>query len=138
MESARPSTLPKEERLSGKTSVSKLVGSGKWGTARDFRYCFSCGNGTAGADGAPYNRIMVSVPKKLFKRAVKRNLLKRRVREAYRTRKGMLEVSGVDLLLTYNSAEVQEFGRICEDVEAVLTEVSRRALASGSPAASEK
>lgn len=31
--------------------------------------------------------ILISVPKKKFKRAVKRNLIKRQVREAYRVRK---------------------------------------------------
>ena len=36
---------------------------------------------------APVLPILVSVPKKKFKRAVKRNLIKRQVREAYRVRK---------------------------------------------------
>ena len=34
--------------------------------------------------------MAVSVPKRLFKRAVDRNLLKRRIREAYRLNKGDL------------------------------------------------
>ena len=33
------------------------------------------------------NAVMVSVPKRNFKRAVKRNLLKRRIRESYRLNK---------------------------------------------------
>lgn len=36
-------------------------------------------------------KVLVSVPKKLFKRAVHRNKLKRRIREAYRLRYGRLE-----------------------------------------------
>ncbi len=35
-------------------------------------------------EGAPSVRMMVSVPKKCFKRAVKRNRVKRQLREAYR------------------------------------------------------
>lgn len=38
----------------------------------------------------PSVRVMVSVPKKRFKRAVKRNRLKRRMREAYRQNKQTL------------------------------------------------
>jgi len=33
-------------------------------------------------------RIVVSIPKRRFKRAVKRNLLRRRIKESYRLRKG--------------------------------------------------
>jgi len=40
---------------------------------------------------SPYNaQLAFSVPKKNFKRAVKRNLLKRRMRESYRLRKNKL------------------------------------------------
>lgn len=42
------------------------------------------------ADGEPSVRILVSVPKRCFKRAVKRNRVKRQVREAYRKNKSAL------------------------------------------------
>lgn len=51
-------------------------------------------------------RIMVSVPKKNFKRAVKRNLLKRRIREAYRLQKNILEGMDTDILFIYGTKEV--------------------------------
>ncbi|MBQ8046565.1 MAG: ribonuclease P protein component [Prevotella sp.] len=38
----------------------------------------------------PSVKILVSVPKRLFKRAVKRNRIKRQVREAYRLQKSIL------------------------------------------------
>lgn len=41
-------------------------------------------------EGMPSVRIMVSVPKKCFKRAVKRNRVKRQIREAYRRNKQLL------------------------------------------------
>ena len=67
---------------------------------------------------------MVSVPKRFFKRAVKRNLLKRRMREAYRTQKTMLEPSAIDVLFLYNSKEVNDFLTIKEEVAAILKRIS--------------
>ena len=49
--------------------------------------------------------ILISVPKKRFKRAVKRNLVKRRVREAYRKNKQLL----TDALVAKNKRLVLAF-----------------------------
>ena len=84
MTSPQGHTLPKEERLCGKTTVSALISDGKWGATPHLRFCWAAGRETG------LNRLMVSVPKKYFKRAVKRNLLKRRMREGYRTQKDLL------------------------------------------------
>lgn len=50
-------------------------------------------------------RIMVSVPKRLFKRAVKRNRLKRLMRESYRANQSLTEVcqkgKGVELRIAF-------------------------------------
>ena len=64
-------------------------------------------------------RILISVPKRFFKRAVKRNLLKRRIREAYRVRK----IAGVDILFQYNSPEIADFATISAEVAAILERV---------------
>lgn len=42
------------------------------------------------AEGEPQAKMLVSVPKKFFKRAVKRNRVKRQVREAFRHNKETL------------------------------------------------
>lgn len=48
------------------------------------------------------SRVMVMAPKRNHKRAVARNLLKRRMREAYRLHKRILEEGrGVDIALSY-------------------------------------
>ena len=66
-----------------------------------------------------YNRIMVSVPKKIFKRAVKRNLLKRRIRESWRLQKESLNATGVDILFTYSTKEILKF----EDIQAAVAKI---------------
>jgi len=61
---------------------------------------------------------MVSVPKRLFKQAVRRNLLKRRLREAYRVRKHMAR--GTDILFLYNINEILSQEEIGKQVEEIL------------------
>ena len=58
-------------------------------------------------------RFAVSVPKKSFKRAVKRNLLKRRTREAIRLNRAMLPAGfTADFLFFYRSGEVLDYSEI--------------------------
>ena len=70
------------------------------------------------------NNIIVSVPKRLFKRAVKRNLLKRRLREAYRTQKGLLPPEGYSILFLYNTKEVLDYAAVREQVGAILQKIA--------------
>ena len=115
-------TLPKKERLCGKTSISMLLAKGRHGNVPGLRYCCLTDNGTG------VNRIMVSVPKKLFKRAVKRNLLKRRLRESYRRQKHSLcTEKGIDLLITYSTKEILQYEEIYNSVTMVIEKVNRLA-----------
>ena len=70
------------------------------------------------------NNIIVSVPKRLFKRAVKSNLLKRRLREAYRTQKGLLPPEGYSILFLYNTKEVLDYAAVREQVGAILQKIA--------------
>ncbi len=69
------------------------------------------------------NRIIASVPKKYFKRAVKRNLLKRRIREAYRTHKAA--PMGIDVMFSYWGKEIADFNVICAEIESILARISK-------------
>ena len=111
-------TLKKAERLSSKTGLSALLSKGKWGVQGPLRYCCLPDNGQEHA------RIVVSVPKKLLRRAVKRNLLKRRIRESYRIQKALLDDSRVDLMFVYASKEVLDSAVIREAVGTILTTVA--------------
>ena len=121
----------KEERLCGKTSLSALVADGRWGTTAHLKYCWL----RSREDGVV--RIAVSVSKKFFKRAVKRNLLKRRIREAYRTQKQLLPSCGIDLLLIWSGKELADYLTIRSEVAAVLSRISKASAGVAAAVASE-
>ena len=66
----------------------------------------------------------VSVPKRNFKRAVKRNLLKRRMRESYRLNCGRLEGRKVDMFVYYIGKTVEDYGRIEKSFVEILDDVA--------------
>ncbi len=115
---AAPLTFSKEERICGEKSVSALLTGGRYGTEGAFRFCCRPGEG--------HSRIMVSVPKKMFKRAVKRNLIKRRIREAYRHQKTLLKDIPTDILFIYNSKELLPYATIFTQVGTILNKVSAK------------
>ena len=114
------SKLKKRERLSSKGAVESLLKTGRYGASGVLKYVYRKDN------GLPYSRMMVSVPKKLFRRAVKRNLLKRRVREAYRLNKGLIvpgETGGTDILFIYRSKELSTQSEIVSMMVSALKSV---------------
>ena len=118
METSASNTLSKKERLCGKTAISRLLAEGKHGSVPGLRYL--CLNGT----GDPSIRMMVSVPKKSFKRAVKRNLLKRRIRESWRRQKhDLLIKEGLDILFMYPSKEILSYEEIYTAVGEIIGRV---------------
>lgn len=76
--------------------------------------------------------MAVSVPKRLFKRAVDRNLLKRRIREAYRLQKPefleYLQKSGINvrLVIQYRGRKIESYQVIEGKVLEALEKMKRR------------
>lgn len=115
-------TLSKNEIISGKTDIGVLMNKGRWGTCGDIKFCYLF------RPEGDSHRIMVSVPKRNFKRAVKRNLLKRRLRESYRTQKDMLATDrAVDVLFFYNTKEVLDSQAIKANIAEVLGYITSKA-----------
>ena len=111
-------TLSKSERLCGKKAIAGLMEHGKGGVAGCLRYKYL-------KAGEAVTRILVSVPKRHFKRAVKRNLLKRRIRESYRLQKDLLPAP-VDIAFLYLDREVLPYEAIYTAVTAALAAVASK------------
>lgn len=112
-------TLPKEERLSCRKDISDLLAHGTFCDAPgQLRFCYRKGTGSG------LNRIMVSVPKKHFRRAVKRNLLKRRIREGYRKQKHLLDGTGTDILFIYSGKEIMDYAGIYSGIGTIIRKIN--------------
>lgn len=119
MNNPAPNGLSKQERIHGKTDIDNLLAKGRYGIVPGIKYCCLRDN------GLEYPRMMVSVSKRFFKRAVKRNLLKRRIREAYRHLKHDLP-SNCDLFIIYNTKEIMDYASIYASVEKIVSNLKPR------------
>ncbi len=85
-------SLPQSERTNSKKQIDRIFrgGGSKAMTASPLRVVYMTDNRGEDDAHSPFAQMMVSVPKRYFKRAVKRNRIKRQVREAYRLNKYIL------------------------------------------------
>ncbi len=80
-------TLTKKERLNSLTLIEELFSGGSRSLPSfPLRIVYM----PVEDESRPTLSLLISVPKKRFKRAVKRNLVKRQIREAYRMNKNLL------------------------------------------------
>lgn len=121
--------LSRSERLRGRKLTDRLFAEGNSGFVFPLRYFYL----TEPFDGHETSTIsmMVSVPKRHFKRAVKRNLLKRRVREAFRLNKHILQErlpDGTRIMVAfiYGHNEVAEFPKIQSSIRRILSDIDKK------------
>ena len=121
----------KAERLSSKKEITALFNEGKSFAISHIRVVYRF---LPKQEERP-NAILVSVPKKYFKHAVDRNLLKRRIREAYRLNKGLLQSmpARVEFMLLYQKRRIATFAEIEEIVKKALERILSEACAEASP-----
>ena len=99
-------TFPKEERLHGRTTVAEVFAKGKRFQIDPYRIVWR----TRSQDDLPYIRFGISVSKKISKKAVERNRIKRCNREAFRAVKQsfieelLAQNKQIDLFLVYNGS----------------------------------
>lgn len=117
-------SLPRNEKLRSLGAVRRLFDDGESGFIFPFRYVWF-----AEPDAERSVEILFSVPKKFHKRANKRNLLRRRTKEAYRLQKQILAEGGaqnLDIALIYSSKEVLSAKSISHAVRRILETVAAR------------
>ena len=119
-----PSSLPQTERLHSLTALRRLFAEGTSGFVYPFRYMTF----TEICD-QPSVEVVFSVPKRYHKRAVRRNLLRRRTKEAYRLSKQVVvehakkEGIAIDIALIYSSKEPLPYKTIANAVRKILAQI---------------
>ena len=153
-------TLPRAERLRSLKAIRRMFDEGHSGFVYPFRYVSLVERADAkredverldakGADAESPDvemtaavetidaesrrvEVMFSVPKKFHKRANRRNLLKRRMREAYRLHREplreRLQQQGATLrvALIYSTKECHTYKTISYAVQRILEQISQR------------
>ena len=131
-----PFSFPKSERLHGKKAVDLLFGSGRAWLVYPFRVVITETEIPEGAAGsAP--KILISVSKKIFKKAHDRNRIKRQIREAYRTQKPAFisQLSGrsseslpkqINVGFIYIAKTQEAFSLISAKMKRALNEIASR------------
>ena len=112
-------TFSKEERITHKGDIEKLFISGKKLNLFPFDIRYYSGN------MGSLNKVLISVSKKNIKSAVKRNLLKRRIRESYRLNKKQLSNSGYSIAIIYVDNKILKFKQIDDFIKKVLKNISK-------------
>jgi ribonuclease P protein component len=102
-------TFRKEEKLKKEKDIQELFDKGSSFYLFPFKVFFL----THPEPGSQVHQILISVSKRNFKRAVDRNLIKRRIREAYRLQKQSLAPSPPLLIgYVYTHKEILLFEEI--------------------------
>lgn len=126
-------TLCKAERQNKRSVIGKLFESGgKSISAFPLRVVYMP---IAKDSEYPVN-ILVSVPKRLFKRAVKRNRVKRQIREAYRLNKDILlqpltsQPHGMVLAFIWLDKELHPSDEVGRRVRSLLHRIAEKSIQS--------
>lgn len=116
--------LMKDERLCSKKLIQEIFEKGTVVYAHPLKIYYI-------ANECSFNRILITVPKRNYKKAVDRNLLKRRIREAFRLCKPYVpetvphDAVYADIAVVYISNEILEFQQICNKINNVLAKIRK-------------
>jgi ribonuclease P protein component len=104
-------TFKKEERLSKEKIIQELFDKGSSFYLYPFKVFFLPNRDSQ----YPYHQVLISVSKKNFKKAVDRNLIKRRIREGYRLNKNQIgDQNKLVIAYIYSAKEILPSAQIHE------------------------
>ena len=104
-------TFKKEERLLKEKIIQELFDKGSSFYLYPFKVFFLPNRDSQ----YPYHQILISVSKKNFKKAVDRNLIKRRIREGYRLNKNQIgDQNKLVIAYIYSAKEILPSAQIHE------------------------
>ena len=112
-------TFKKSERLSKEKWIQELFEKGSSFYLHPFKIIYK-----ALPDPHLSNQILITVSSRQFKKAVDRNLIKRRIREAYRTQKATLRQSSVIFAFIYTAKEILPFSDVKTKTLLALTKLN--------------
>jgi len=112
--------FPKQNKLCGQLRIAQLYKEGERFTAWPLRVTYM----PVTDDRSPLTQVLVWAPKSLFKRAVRRNRLRRLMREAYRLNQNLLERNCL-IAFNYIDKDEQSFVTIEKAVCKALKKINQ-------------
>ncbi|MEJ6753659.1 MAG: ribonuclease P protein component [Flavobacteriales bacterium] len=119
--------FPKNQKLCSETVIKEMFSSGKSFTTSGLRLVWKLDNNK---DGVAVKSIIV-VPKKKIRLAVKRNIIRRRLKEAYRLNKieleNMLKNKQLQLSIAviYQKGKILPYKTVEEEIKLILERLSK-------------
>lgn len=122
--------LPKSQRIYKKKAVQTLFEEGKGFSLYPFRVVVHLYDAENQEDAMP--RILVSVSKKRFHHAVKRNRVKRLIRESWRKNKSelmklcLMNNKTLDIALVYTATVILKYEEVEDKIKMVVERLQER------------
>lgn len=116
--------LPKEEKLCSRTKIEQLFAEGHSYAQYPLRIVYRIHPKNTPEE---LPQFFISVPKRKFKRAVKRVWLRRRIRESYRLHKHIIPSmpdKTIDMAFLYVGADMQDYAHIEQRMIDILNKLA--------------
>ena len=112
-------SFSKDERITNKKVIQKLFESGKKISLSPFivKYFYD--------RKEVRNKVLISVSKSKIKSSVKRNLLKRRIKESYRLNKNIINRMGYSFAFVYSSSKILKYDELNKNLIDLLNKINQ-------------